>query len=57
MGDQDIARDMKHWPFRVSEKHGKPSITVKHIGDDRDFVSFAHHNIAIMKLTFFFLVP
>ena len=38
MDDQDIARDIKHWPFRVSEKNGKPAITVKHKGEDRDFV-------------------
>ena len=39
MDDQDIARDMKHWPFKVAEKNGKPAITVKHKGGDRDFVS------------------
>jgi len=39
MDDQYIVRDMKHWPFKVSEKHGKPAITVKHKGEDRDFVS------------------
>lgn len=39
MDDKDIARDMKHWPFKVTEKNGKPAITVKHKGEDRDFVS------------------
>ena len=39
MDDQDITRDMKHWPFKVTEKNGKPAITVKHKGGDRDFVS------------------
>ena len=39
MDDQDLARDMKHWPFKVAEKNGKPAITVKHKGGDRDFVS------------------
>ena len=38
MDDQDIVRDMKHWPFRVAEKNGKPAITVKHKGEDRHFV-------------------
>jgi len=23
MDDQDITRDMKHWPFKVTEKNGK----------------------------------
>ena len=40
MDDQDITRDMKHWPFKVTEKNGKPAITVKHKGGDRDFVSY-----------------
>jgi molecular chaperone DnaK (HSP70) len=40
MDDQDIARDMKHWPFTVSEKNGKPAITVNHKGANRDFVSY-----------------
>jgi len=39
MDDQDIIRDIKHWPFRVAEKNGKPAITVKHKGEDRHFVS------------------
>jgi heat shock protein 5 len=37
MDDQDIACDVKHWPFKVTEKNGKP---VKHKGGDRDFVSY-----------------
>ncbi len=43
MDDQDIARDIKHWPFQVSEKNGKPTITVKHKGEDRDFVRIRFH--------------
>ena len=42
MDDGDIKKDMKHWPFKVIEKNGKPSapaITVKHMGLDRNFVS------------------
>ncbi|KAJ3514817.1 hypothetical protein NLJ89_g2143 [Agrocybe chaxingu] len=37
MDDQDIVRDMKHWPFTVSEKNGKPAITVKVKGEDKSF--------------------
>jgi len=50
MDDQDIVRDMKHWPFRVSEKNGKPAITVKHKGEDRHFVSF---NVLFYAFSFF----
>ncbi|KAF8341831.1 heat shock protein 70 family [Amanita rubescens] len=37
MDDDDIKKDMKHWPFKVIEKNGKPSIVVKHKGLDRNF--------------------
>ncbi|KAF8637742.1 hypothetical protein AX17_002601 [Amanita inopinata Kibby_2008] len=37
MDDQDMKRDMKHWPFKVTEKNGKPAISVKHKGQERDF--------------------
>ena len=40
MDDQDIVRDVKHWPFKVTERNGKSAITVKHKGGDRDFVSY-----------------
>lgn len=37
MDDQDIARDIKHWPFEVREKGGKPVISVSYKGEKRDF--------------------
>jgi len=39
MDDKDIQRDIKHWPFTVHEKGGKPSIQVGYKGEKRDFVS------------------
>ena len=30
---------MKHWPFQIKDKSGKPIIEVKHKGEDREFVS------------------
>ncbi|THH11508.1 hypothetical protein EW146_g8019 [Bondarzewia mesenterica] len=36
-GDPETKRDMKHWPFKVSDKGGKPAITVSYKGEDRDF--------------------
>jgi len=36
--DPDVKRDMKHWPFKVTEKQGKPMITVKYNGEKHDFV-------------------
>ncbi|KAI3596980.1 heat shock protein [Moniliophthora roreri] len=38
MDDPDLKRDIKHWPFRVNDKQGKPAITVKYKGEDRDFL-------------------
>ncbi|KAJ7039203.1 heat shock protein 70 [Mycena alexandri] len=37
MDDPALKRDIKHWPFQVKEKNGKPSITVKYQGENRDF--------------------
>ncbi|KAG6827957.1 hypothetical protein H0H87_003258, partial [Tephrocybe sp. NHM501043] len=37
MSDDNVQRDMKHWPFAVNEKNGKPAITVKYKGENRDF--------------------
>ncbi|KAJ7502823.1 heat shock protein 70 family [Mycena galericulata] len=37
MDDQNMKRDIKHWPFQVKEKNGKPSITVQYQGENRDF--------------------
>jgi molecular chaperone DnaK (HSP70) len=39
LNDPDVKRDIKHWPFKVSEKNGKPAISVRHKGEQRDFVS------------------
>ena len=36
--DPEIQRDMKHWPFKVVNKSGKPSVQVKYRGELREFV-------------------
>ncbi len=48
MDDGDIQRDMKHWPFKVQEKGGKPAITVEYKGEYRDFTP---EEISAMVLT------
>jgi len=35
--EADVKRDMKHWPFQIVDKGGKPSISVKYRGEKRDF--------------------
>lgn len=39
LDDPDLKRDIKHWPFKVTEKNSKPAISVKYKGELRDFVS------------------
>ncbi|KAJ3753171.1 heat shock protein 70 family [Lentinula raphanica] len=48
MDDPDIVRDIKHWPFEVREKGGKPVISVTHKGEKRDFTP---EEISAMVLT------
>jgi molecular chaperone DnaK (HSP70) len=36
--DPDIKRDMKHWPFKVVNKGGKPMIQVQNKNELKDFV-------------------
>ena len=38
MDDQDLKKDIKHWPFKVEEKNGKPAITVQYKGEIKHFV-------------------
>ncbi|KAF8522630.1 heat shock protein 70 [Hysterangium stoloniferum] len=35
--DPDVQRDTKHWPFKVEDKGGKPSIQVTHHGKLKNF--------------------
>ncbi|OSD03699.1 heat shock protein 70 [Trametes coccinea BRFM310] len=35
--DPEVQRDMKHWPFKVINKSGKPVVQVKYRGELRDF--------------------
>ncbi|KAK7029823.1 78 kDa glucose-regulated like protein [Favolaschia claudopus] len=48
MDDKDMKRDLKHWPFKVQEKNGKPAITVSYKNEERDFTP---EEISAMVLT------
>ena len=37
--DNDVQKDVKHWPFKLVNKNNKPMIQVNHRGDLKDFVS------------------
>ncbi|WWD18668.1 chaperone DnaK [Kwoniella shandongensis] len=47
-GDSDVKKDMKHWPFKIVNKAGKPMIQVNHRGDLKDFTP---EEISAMVLT------
>ncbi|KAI9451252.1 heat shock protein 70 [Lactarius psammicola] len=37
IGEPDLQRDIKHWPFKVVDKTGKPAVQVQYRGEARDF--------------------
>lgn len=37
--DNEVQADMKHFPFKIVDKAGKPSIQVEYRGETKDFVS------------------
>lgn len=43
MDEADLKKDMKHWPFGVIGKAGKPQIEVGFKGEKRQFVSYLLH--------------
>ena len=46
--DPEVQKDMKHWPFKVVEKAGKPVIQVHYKGDLK---TFTPEEISAMVLT------
>ncbi|KZT66757.1 heat shock protein 70 [Daedalea quercina L-15889] len=46
--DQEVKRDMKHWPFKIIGKNDKPVIQVKYRGETREFTP---EEISAMVLT------
>lgn len=37
--DAEVQADMKHWPFKVISRSGKPAIQVEYRGEEKVFVS------------------
>ncbi|KAJ7928574.1 heat shock protein 70 family [Mycena leptocephala] len=50
MDDPNLKQDIKHWPFQVKEKNGKPSITVQYQGENRDFSPEEISAMVIVKM-------
>lgn len=55
--DAEVQSDMKHFPFKVVSKGGKPSIRVEYRGETKDFVRFIMHHHDHKALTLFFSRP
>ncbi|KAI1790564.1 heat shock protein 70 [Ganoderma leucocontextum] len=48
--DPEIQRDMKHWPFKITSKSGKPSVQVKYRGETRDFTPEEISAMVLVKM-------
>lgn len=50
--DQEVQADLKHFPFTVLNKSGKPYIRVEYRGEQKEFVSsiFVKTDLALLIL-------
>ncbi|OUM56658.1 hypothetical protein PIROE2DRAFT_18623 [Piromyces sp. E2] len=48
--DQEVQSDMKHWPFKVIEKSGKPYIQVDFKGETKDFTAEEISSMVLTKM-------
>ncbi|KIM81916.1 hypothetical protein PILCRDRAFT_820786 [Piloderma croceum F 1598] len=50
MDEADLKKDMRHWPFKVIDKGGKPSISVGFKGEDREFTPEEISAMVLVKM-------
>jgi len=48
--DSDVQSDMKHWPFSVIEKDGKPHIQVEYKGEKKTFTPEEISSMVLLKM-------
>jgi len=48
--DQEVQSDMKHWPFKLVEKNGKPYIEVQFKGETKDFTAEEISSMVLTKM-------
>jgi len=48
--EPDVKRDMKHWPFKIVDNGGKPSISVQHKNTRRDFTPEEISAMVLVKM-------
>ena len=48
--DKDVQSDMKHWPFKVVDKNGKPYIEVQYKGETKTFTPEEISSMVLLKM-------
>jgi len=48
--DPTVQSDMKNWPFKVTNRDGKPKIKVQYNGDDREFLPEEISSMVLTKM-------
>ena len=49
-GDPEVQADMKHWPFKVLDKGGKPVISVEYKGETKTFTPEEISSMVLIKM-------
>ena len=49
-GDREVQSDMKHWPFKVIDKDGKPYMEVEYMGDKKLFSPEEISSMVLLKM-------
>ncbi|EPQ28263.1 uncharacterized protein PFL1_04090 [Pseudozyma flocculosa PF-1] len=48
--DSEVQSDMKHWPFQVIDKDGKPNISVEYKGEKKTFTPEEISSMVLLKM-------
>ncbi|BGP01852.1 Heat shock protein SSA4 [Rhodotorula toruloides] len=48
--DAEVQSDMKHWPFKVIDKSGKPIISVEYKGEQKEFTPEEISSMVLLKM-------
>ncbi|WVQ70888.1 heat shock protein HSS1 [Cryptococcus sp. DSM 104548] len=48
--DADVQADMKHWPFKIVDKAGKPVIQVEYRGEEKSFTPEEISSMVLIKM-------
>ncbi|ODN84539.1 hsp72-like protein [Cryptococcus amylolentus CBS 6039] len=48
--DADVQADMKHWPFKIVDKAGKPVIQVEYRGEEKSFTPEEVSSMVLIKM-------